>query len=238
MDWPGRGGVVIPCHNEAAAIESVVRGVRSVVPWARIIVVDDASTDDTGRRATRAGAEVVRLALNAGKGAALGRGLAHAAAEGWDWAILMDGDGQHAAEDIPGFLAVAESTGADLVLGNRMHQAASIPWLRRWVNRWMSRDLSRVLGVDIPDSQCGFRLVRLGAWARALPEGGGFLIESDMLARFRAESLTLAMAPVRVLPRVHGRSRIRVWRDTMRWWRWRRGLGRRLRFTPGDASGG
>jgi hypothetical protein len=91
----------------------------------------------------------------------------------------------------------------------------------------------------IPDSQCGFRLVRLAAWNRALPGGGGFLIESDMLVRFREEGFRVEHAPVQVLARCNGHSRIRVARDTVRWWRWRRAvLKRGGRISRGAASAG
>ena len=96
---------VIPCLNEAAAIASVVRGVRAYVP--DVLVVDDGSTDGTSSAAQAAGAMVLRHAEPAGKGAALAAGFRESLAAGFDWVLSMDGDGQHAPADIPKFLAQA-----------------------------------------------------------------------------------------------------------------------------------
>lgn len=221
--------VVIPCHDEAAAIGSVVRAVRVILPAACVVVVDDGSRDRTAEEARAAGAIVEQAPANLGKGGALNLGLRRAQREGCEWAVLMDGDGQHAPEDIPVLQATARTEGADLVVGNRMGDARHMTWLRRWVNRWMSRDLSQLLGTSIPDSQCGFRLVRLAAWFRVAPDAESFLIESDTLVRFLAAGLVVRHAPVRVLGRVSGSSRIRAVRDTVRWCRWRRSLRASLR---------
>jgi glycosyltransferase involved in cell wall biosynthesis len=99
VDWTRQCAAVIPCFNEAPFIASIVAKVRSHLP--SIIVVDDGSTDGTALKAKAAGAEVIRLACNAGKGAALQKGWRHAREQGFSWVLMMDGDGQHAAEDIP-----------------------------------------------------------------------------------------------------------------------------------------
>src|SRR5437867_9429801 len=121
-----------------------------------MIVVDDGSADETARLAAKAGAHVLRHAQSQGKGAALNTGWSEARARGFSWALCMDGDGQHAPADIAVFLNCAESTGARLVIGNRMANPDGMPWLRRRVNRWMSRRLERLAGCALPDSQCGF----------------------------------------------------------------------------------
>src|SRR6186713_2545868 len=137
MDWARQCAAVIPCRNEAASIGKIVSAVRTQLP--SVIVVDDGSTDGTAERAVRAGAETLRQPTNQGKGAALGTGWRRARDRGFAWAMTMDGDGQHAPEDISLFLSCAETTGATLVVGNRMNGAGAMPWLRRRVNHWMSR---------------------------------------------------------------------------------------------------
>src|SRR5207248_549747 len=134
---------VIPCLNEAASIHVLVKEVAKLLP--NIIVVDDGSSDDTGKLAAAAGAEVLRHEQPHGKGAALNAGWRHAQKLGFAWALTMDGDGQHSPADIPAFLASAEK-GPALVVGNRMTNPNGMPWLRRRVNRWMSRQLERVAG--------------------------------------------------------------------------------------------
>ena len=143
---------------------AVVRDVQLHV--LRVIVVDDGSTDATGLEAAAAGAEVIRHPNNRGKGAALRTGLARAQELGFDWALMLDGDGQHAVGDVPNFFAAVARSGADLVVGNRLGSADRMPFVRRQVNRWMTSQLSRMTGRPLSDSQCGFRLVKLAAWAQ------------------------------------------------------------------------
>src|SRR5262245_7912809 len=130
---------VIPCLNEENSIGEMVIRVRQMVP--AVFVVDDGSDDTTQAKAAQAGAQVIRHTRNQGKGAALRTGLKKASESGFEWALLMDGDGQHATRDIPAFFRAAKETGARLVVGNRMHNPVEMPWVRRWVNRWMSRRL-------------------------------------------------------------------------------------------------
>lgn len=101
---------VIPCLNESAGIAPLVAAVRRLLP--DVFVVDDGSADATARLAKNAGATVLRHARNFGKGAALQTGLAHALESGFEWAVTLDGDGQHAPEDLPALFRRAELTGA------------------------------------------------------------------------------------------------------------------------------
>jgi glycosyltransferase involved in cell wall biosynthesis len=212
---------VIPCFNEGANIATLVVALRQHLPL--VMVVDDDSTDDTATLAKDVGAVVVRHTRNLGKGAALQTGLSQALKRGFEWAITLDGDGQHAPDDLPAFLRCAEQTGALLVVGNRMHNARAIPWLRRQVNRWMSRQLSRRAGRPLPDSQCGFRLIHLATWAALPLQTEHFEVESEMLMAFLAAAHPIAFVPIRVISR--GRSsHIHPVADSLRWWRWWRAL--------------
>lgn len=217
MNWSATCAVVIPCCNEEATIAGLVQEVRQHLPT--VIVVDDGSLDQTAARAAGAGAQVVRLEQNRGKGAALKAGLATASAQNCAWGLTMDGDGQHRPGDIPGFLRCAEETGASLVVGNRMSSAQAMPCLRRQVNRWMSRRISKRAGRVLPDSQCGFRLVDLMAWATLRLETNHFEIESEMLLAFAQAGYRIEFVPIQMIPK--GRqSHIRPMRDTLRWLRW------------------
>jgi glycosyltransferase involved in cell wall biosynthesis len=218
---PTSCAVVIPCFNEAASIARLVVAVRQHLPT--VLVVDDGSTDDTAALAAAAGATVVGHERNLGKGAALKSGLSRALEQGFEWAFTLDGDGQHTPEDLPAFLRCAEQTGALLVVGNRMHNARAIPWLRRQVNRWMSRQLSQRAGLHLPDTQCGFRLIHLATWAALPLKAEHFEVESETLMAFLAAKHPVAFVPIRVIGR--GRtSRIHPVADSLRWWRWWRDL--------------
>ena len=86
--------VVIPCLNEGAGIAVLVSALRRQVPV--VLVVDDGSTDDTALAAKSAGATVIHHERNNGKGAALRTGLSQLFKQGFEWAVTLDGDGQHA----------------------------------------------------------------------------------------------------------------------------------------------
>jgi glycosyltransferase involved in cell wall biosynthesis len=184
-----------------------------------IIVVDDGSTDLTASEADAADAEVLQLQRNGGKGAALQAGWRRAHQRGFNWVLMLDGDGQHAADDIPKFLQCAEKNAPALVVGNRMANAAAMPWLRRHVNRWMSRRLSGLTGVCLPDSQCGFRLAHLETLLRWPLSAHRFEIESETLLTLLAAGQPVEFVPIRVIYQSE-RSHICPFLDTWRWLRW------------------
>jgi glycosyltransferase involved in cell wall biosynthesis len=214
---------VIPCLNERAGIAVLVAALRQQLP--RVLVVDDGSVDDTAELARDAGAMVLHHKRNLGKGAALRTGLSRARSLGFEWAVTLDGDGQHAPWDLPVFLQRAGQTGARLIIGNRMQQAHAIPWLRRQVNRWMSRQLSRRAGRNLPDTQCGFRLVHLETWTGLSLNTEHFEIESETLMAFLAARHPVEFVPIRAIGRSR-RSHIRPVADSLRWWKWWRELNR------------
>jgi glycosyltransferase involved in cell wall biosynthesis len=226
--------VVIPCLNEAATIFNLVSEVRRLVP--HVIVVDDGSTDSTATLAREAGAEVVQNAIPQGKGAALVQGWTRAREKGFDWALCMDGDGQHTPQDIRRFL---EAPAAPLIIGNRMDDTSHMPWLRRTVNRWMSRRISQLAGQELPDTQCGFRLMNLNAWATLEITAAHFEIESEILVSFVAAGHAVKFVPVQVIYR-NERSKIHPLQDTVRWFRWwkaaRRNFSRRKLSTVNTAD--
>ena len=217
VDWTRQCVAVIPCYNEAPFLGAVVAEVRAHLP--NIIVVDDGSTDLTASEADAADAEVLQLQRNGGKGAALQAGWRRAHQRGFNWVLMLDGDGQHAADDIPKFLQCAEKNAAALVVGNRMANAAAMPWLRRHVNRWMSRRLSGLTGVWLPDSQCGFRLAHLETLLRWPLSAHRFEIESETLLTVLAAGQRVEFVPIRVIYQSE-RSHICPFLDTWRWLRW------------------
>lgn len=233
MDWQSSCAVVIPCLNEAKAVGDVVIAVRKLLR--DVVVVDDGSTDDTAAVAKAAGASIIRHEQPCGKGAALRDGWAEAQRRGFAWAVSMDGDGQHAPGDLPEFLERASRGDVALVSGNRMADTAGMPFVRRWTNRFMSACLSRVAGVPLPDSQCGYRLMRLEPWSGLPVNSCCFEIESEILVQFARAGLGIAFVPITV---IYGdeRSKIRPLRDTWRWFRWLASVQRMPRNSGNTAT--
>ncbi len=225
--------VVIPCLNEAEAIGSLLNSIRRIVP--AVIVVDDGSVDETGGVAARVGAAVIRHPQSRGKGRALETGINWAREHGFQWVLTMDGDGQHSPEDMEKFLRVAPQVG--LVVGNRMGEAGRMPFVRRQVNRWMSREISRLAGRELPDTQCGFRRIRLESWhgVKVGPEAAHYEIESEMILGFVAAGEAVEFVPIEVVYKDE-RSKIHPVRDTIRWFRWRREASRRYRGSIGAGA--
>jgi glycosyltransferase involved in cell wall biosynthesis len=159
------------------------------------------------------------LQKNSGKGAALRASWQRANELGFSRVLMLDGDGQHATDDIPMFFDGAEKTKAALIIGNRMDNSAAMPWLRRKVNRWMSKRISRLTGATLPDSQCGFRLAHLETLLRLPFRANRFEVESEMLVAFLAAGHEVEFVPVQTIYR-DAASKIRPLPDACRWLRW------------------
>jgi glycosyltransferase involved in cell wall biosynthesis len=170
---------VIPAFNEEKHIGDVVRRTRQQLE--HVLVVDDGSRDQTEKNARDAGAEVIVHPQNRGKGEAVKTGLRHWLDRQFIWVFLIDADGQHRPEEIDDFIRAAMSDGAALLLGNRMKDVSSMPLLRRVVNRYMSKRISRVCGQDIPDTQCGYRMVHRNLIPELLGGTHRFDYDTEML---------------------------------------------------------
>lgn len=191
---------LIPAYREERYIADVVQRCRAQVE--RVLVVDDGSGDRTGDLAREAGAELLRHEANKGKGAAIKTGLRHLVADGTEWIILLDGDGQHLPEEIARFRSAAEAEPSiRLWLGNRMADTSKMPAVRKATNTFMSWLLSRVCRQQIPDSQCGFRLVHRTIAPRLECETTGFDYESEMLIRLSREGERIGAVPVTTIYR-------------------------------------
>ena len=178
--------VVIPCKNLENEVGGVVRGVLGLDMGLEVVVIDDGSTDATAAAAESAGAHVLVHEVNQGKGAALKTGFEYAVEQGYDAVITMDGDGQHDPSAIPRFIEAVEKSGADIIVGTRMHAVGEMPKLRIWTNRTTSRIVSLLARQRIPDSQSGYRLIRV----RVLRD----IVKSFVTTRYDTESELLIRA--------------------------------------------
>ncbi|MEI6231816.1 MAG: glycosyltransferase family 2 protein [Planctomycetota bacterium] len=212
---------IIPCYNEGRTIRQIVLDVREKL--ATVLVVDDGSTDATIREAEAAGAVVLKQPRNMGKGAALKAGFAWAAEHGFQAALTLDGDGQHAVDEIPLFVNAFDAQRCDIVVGNRMTDLSSMPRIRRWTNRFTSWAISRMAGQKIWDSQCGYRLISIRLWKDVRLETMRFEMESEILIRACRTGAKLAQVTVKTIYFKAGESKINPVTDTIRFLRllWR-----------------
>ena len=206
---------LIPAYFEEKHIADVAR--RACAQLDTVLVVDDGSTDATEAEARTTPAQVIRHAQNAGKGAAIKTGLRELTARpGVEYILILDGDGQHLPEEIPHFLAEANRTGAEMIVGSRMSDTRTMPLVRKLTNKTMSAMISGLIGQPVPDTQCGFRMFRRELAAAFLDTPSSkFDFETEMLAITARRGARIAAAPVST---VYGDevSKIHPVRDTIR----------------------
>lgn len=174
-----RIAVVIPALNEALRIRGVVESVLSECP--NVIVIDDGSDDGTSDCIADLPVTLIRHAQRLGKGAALRTGFAEALARGLEGVISMDGDGQHAACDIPRILAVADRNRGDIIIGARLRKRACQPAYRRLANEFGDWGIAWGCGFRIADSQSGQRYYPAAVCALDDVPGEDFVFEAQIL---------------------------------------------------------
>jgi glycosyltransferase involved in cell wall biosynthesis len=199
---PETVAVVIPCQNEGRSIAKVVADFHRVLPEAQIVVVDNASTDDTAARAAEAGATVVRETRR-GKGFAVVRGF-RAACE-TDFVVLVDGDDTYPAEEVHTLLEGLRS-GADMAIGTRLHSwdAAAYPPGHTLGNRlfiWLVRVL---FGVRTHDLFSGYRAFTQRFLVLSPLIAQGFEIEAELSMQALAGGFVVTESPVHYRARGEG----------------------------------
>lgn len=187
--------VLIPTLNESKTIGGLVSDILN--KGYDVTVIDDGSSDNTADIAKDNGAHVIRHKQNKGKGASLRDGFDHALNSGYDAVIIVDGDGQHNPEDIPRFISEAQSNGADIVIGNRMDSSRSMPVLRRITNLCLSRFISNTCGQEIPDTQCGFRLIKTDLFRSLHLTTSKFETESEILIKAGKYNFKILSIPIK-----------------------------------------
>ena len=205
--------IVIPAYNEVQAIGPLVGAVRSL--GYDCLVIDDGSTDKTDTVARDAGALVLKTGGKSGKGNALKLGFDHVLKNDYEALIAMDGDGQHSPSDIAAFVSCYKDTNADIVSGNRMHNHQGMPLVRLATNRFMSWLISLFCHQHIPDTQCGFRLIKTRVLQVIKLESSDFEIETEVLIKASKKGFKIASVSIQTIYRDEV-SKIQPVRDTFR----------------------
>jgi len=208
--------VIIPTYNESQAIADLIKQVKR--SGLEVIIIDDGSVDDTVKIATACGAEVLTNSRNMGKGASLIKGYNFALECGFDAVISMDGDGQHSPDDLSAFMRKAQSSQSVLIIGNRMGMTRGMPALRVATNYMMSKFISLMVKQCIPDTQCGFRLVKKELLEKIDLSTSKYETESEVLIKAAHLGFKIESIPVKTIYS-GAKSRINPFVDTLRFLR-------------------
>ena len=171
--------VVIPALNEVLRIRGVVEG--ALAQCERVIVVDDGSDDDTAAQLADLPVTLLRHAQRMGKGASLRDGFREALRQGARAVLTMDGDGQHAASDIPRLLDAANRHPGCVVIGARLRKRSQQPMHRRLANEFGDWGIAWGTGYQVADSQSGQRLYPAAVAALDEVPGEDFVFEAQIL---------------------------------------------------------
>ncbi len=209
--------VVIPCLNEAENIEPCVRAALEVLEGAaldgEVVVVDNASEDDSAALAAAAGARVVHEPRR-GYGSAYLAGFAAARGR---YIVMADADLTYDFNEIPRFVAELEQ-GAELVMGDRMDniQPGAMTWLHRYVgNPVLTGLLNFFFDTGVKDAHCGMRALRRDVLPRLDLRTTGMEFASEMVIRAAKADLRIAEFPIEYHPR-GGESKLSSFRDGWR----------------------
>jgi glycosyltransferase involved in cell wall biosynthesis len=208
--------VVVPCLNEARAIDALLR--RVLAHCANVIVVDDGSSDATADIVARLPVTFIRHAERRGKGEALRDGFRAALDLGASGVLTMDGDGQHDPDDIPRILAAARRFPAALVIGARLLAPERQPAARRRANAVADWGISWGCGCPVADTQSGQRWYPRTAVELVAARAEGFVFEAALLIA-AARDLGLPIVSIPIACRYDDgarRSHFRSVRDTLR----------------------
>jgi glycosyltransferase involved in cell wall biosynthesis len=205
--------VLLPAFNEESTIRGLIKEIRLFVK--DVIVVDDGSLDSTAKLANEEKVHVISHKERAGKGVALRSGFEYVLKNNFDAVITMDGDFQHDPSELCKFIRCAEASSGDIIIGNRMAEKKGMPLMRRLTNKTMSLILSALIKQHIPDTQCGFRLIRKNVLQNVSLTSMNFEIESEILLKAAQKKFKIESIPINTIY-LGRKSHINPFLDTLR----------------------
>lgn len=188
---------IIPAWNEEKHIVKVIEKVKKFVDL--VIVVDDASQDDTYKLALATGIVVLKHPLNRGQGAALQTGSDYALSHEADIIVHFDADDQFSAQEIPDIIAPIINKEADVVFGSRfLNKQANLPKLKKYLIWPIGKLVNRVFGVRTSDPQSGFRAYSKEVAKSFRIENNGMAHCSEILIKLSNSSWRIKEVPITV----------------------------------------
>src|SRR5687767_3161220 len=204
--------VVMPAYNAENTLKPVVRGLRSILPGAFIIGVDDGSKDGTGSLLRSTCDRTIAFTVNRGKGAALREAFAAALELECESVLTIDSDGQHDPQFAPSLLAALSTH--HIAIGTRDLTQQQVPKIRRVANLLSTTATRIVSGGAVRDSQSGYRAIRREVLQEVHAEGDRYEYETDFIIRAAHAGFTITNVPIST---IYGpRSYFREFHDAMR----------------------
>lgn len=191
--------IVIPSYNEGKVIRQTVTSLGNQY---HIVVVDDASTDDTANALRDLPIFYLRHDINLGQGAALQTGMDFARQQGADIVVHFDADGQHNPADIDRFIDTLRSQNVDVVLGSRFlrqNDLMAIPRLRRFLLRFARIVNGLLTGLWLSDAHNGFRVMNRRALNTIQLKENRMAHASEILMQIRRQELRYVEMPTHII---------------------------------------
>jgi dolichol-phosphate mannosyltransferase len=209
--------VIIPTYNERGNLEAIAARLRTAVPGADLLVVDDNSPDGTGEIADKLAAgdpqvHALHRPGKAGLGAAYIAGFGWAMERGYGVLVEFDADGSHQPEQLPSLISALD--GADLVIGSRWVPGGTVqnwPKSREVLSRGGNTYARLMLGIKVRDATAGFRAYRASALQTigiAEVQSQGYCFQIDLVLRVIRAGLTVVEVPITFIERTEGTSKM------------------------------
>lgn len=153
--------IIIPAYNESENIERVVKNIKNNCPEYDYLIINDCSTDNTAQICKENGFNYIDLCCNLGIGGGVQSGYIYAHRNGYDYAVQIDGDGQHDPQYISQMIETLEKEKADMVVGSRFitKEGFQSSGMRRFGINFLSALIRLVCGAQVKDVTSGFRVV-------------------------------------------------------------------------------
>lgn len=201
--------VVMPAFNEEATIGAIIKEIKDTVPFSDILVVNDGSSDKTGRIADEKDALVINHPFNLGYGAALQTGFRFASKKKYDFVIIMDADGQHMPSSVQKLIDAMNKHDADVVIGSRFVEGSyNVGLLKKTGIILFSLIAKAYTGIKITDPTSGFQLINRNAFAY-LAEGDNYPLDYpdvNIIMALHKRKFRIVETSVQMLENKYGKS--------------------------------
>jgi len=209
--------IIIPAYNEEKSIENLLKELKK--NFKNILVIDDGSTDKTKEIVQNEEVILISHKINKGKGEALKTGFKYAIEKNFPAVITMDGDGQHLPEEALKFVEkYKKNKKTGILIGKRDIFSRDMPLIRKITNISMSILISILSFQWIPDTQCGFRLIKTDVIKRIRLYTSHFETESEILIKACLKGIKIKSIPVTTVYREE-KSKIKPLKDTIRFFK-------------------